>query len=91
MIDLNDIYWVADFTGEGLAERVGVITFGVGSWFVAAVTQSPPATLMQSVIQILPPLLGIYVAHLSMKRADALRMEKERSKREAKDADQNRP
>lgn len=66
---------IADFLAEDPLERLGVLTFGISSWIVA-VTTAPPAGILQSLIQIVPPLLGIWVAHRSMERAHELRMEK---------------
>lgn len=66
---------IADFFAEDPVERLGVLSFGVSSWLVAVV-QQPPTSLVQSIIQIIPPLLGIWVAHRSMERAHELRMEK---------------
>lgn len=66
---------IADFFAEDPVERLGVLAFGVSSWLVG-VAQAPPASFLQSVIQIIPPMLGIWVAHRSMERAHELRMEK---------------
>lgn len=74
---------IADFLAEDPIERLGVLSFGLSSWLVAVV-QSPPSGMVQSVIQIIPPMLGIYVAHRSMERAHELRMEKLRQARAAK-------
>lgn len=71
---------VADFLAEDPIERLGVLSFGLSSWIVAVVNQ-PPVSLIQSLIQIIPPMLGIYVAHRSMERAHELRMEKLRQQR----------
>lgn len=71
---------IADFFAEDPVERLGVLSFGVSSWLVAVV-QQPPTSLIQSVIQIIPPMLGIWVAHRSMERAHELRMEKLRQGR----------
>lgn len=72
---------IADFLAEDPIERLGVLSFGLSSWLVAVV-QAPPNGLLQSLIQIVPPILGIYVAHRSMERAHELRMEKLRQQRE---------
>lgn len=74
---------IADFLAEDPIERLGVLSFGLSSWLVAVV-QAPPSGLLQSLIQIIPPILGIYVAHRSMERAHELRMEKLRQARAAK-------
>lgn len=74
---------IADFLAEDPIERLGVLSFGLSSWLVAVVNQ-PPGSLVQSLIQIIPPILGIYVAHRSMERAHELRMEKLRQQRAAK-------
>lgn len=66
---------IADFLAEDPIERLGVLSFGLSTWLVSVVTQ-PPAGLIQTVIQTIPPLLGIWVAHRSMERAHELRMEK---------------
>lgn len=71
---------IADFLAEDPIERLGVLSFGLSSWIVAVV-QAPPNGLLQSLIQIVPPILGIYVAHRSMERAHELRMEKLRQQR----------
>jgi hypothetical protein len=71
---------IADYMAEDPFERIGVLTFGISSWLVAVVTE-PPMSVIQSLIQIIPPILGIYVAHRSMERAHALRMEKLRQDR----------
>ena len=71
---------IADFLAEDPIERLGVLSFGLSSWLVAVVNQ-PPNGLLQSLIQIVPPILGIYVAHRSMERAHELRMEKLRQQR----------
>lgn len=81
---------IADYMAEDPYERLGVLTFGISSWFVAVVTD-PPMGLIQSLIQIIPPLVGIYVAHRSMERAHALRMEKLRQDREKDAADRTTP
>lgn len=74
---------IADFLAEDPIERLGVLSFGLSSWLVAVV-QAPPNGLLQSLIQIIPPILGIYVAHRSMERAHELRMEKLRQASAAK-------
>lgn len=74
---------IADFLTEDPIERLGVLSFGLSSWLVAVI-QAPPNGLLQSLIQIVPPILGIYVAHRSMERAHELRMEKLRQQRAAK-------
>lgn len=74
---------IADFLAEDPIERLGVLSFGLSSWLVAVV-QAPPNGLLQSLIQIVPPILGIYVAHRSMERAHELRMEKLRQQRSPK-------
>lgn len=74
---------IADFLAEDPIERLGVLSFGLSSWLVAVV-QSPPNGLVQSLVQIVPPILGIWVAHRSMERAHELRMEKLRQARTAK-------
>lgn len=74
---------IADFLAEDPIERLGVLSFGLSSWLVAVV-QSPPMSFVQSVIQIIPPMLGIWVAHRSMERAHELRMEKLRQARTVK-------
>lgn len=74
---------IADFLAEDPIERLGVLSFGLSSWIVAVVN-TPPMSLVQSLIQIVPPILGIYVAHRSMERAHELRMEKLRQQRAAK-------
>lgn len=71
---------IADFLAEDPIERLGVLSFGLSSWIVAVVN-APPMGLVQSLIQIIPPILGIYVAHRSMERAHELRMEKLRQQR----------
>ena len=71
---------IADFLAEDPIERLGVLSFGLSSWIVAVVNQ-PPMGFIQSVIQIIPPMLGIWVAHRSMERAHELRMEKLRQTR----------
>jgi uncharacterized membrane protein len=81
---------IADYMAEDPYERLGVLTFGISSWMVAVVTD-PPMGLLQSVIQIIPPLVGIYVAHRSMERAHALRMEKLWQEREKPVADEVKP
>ena len=74
---------IADFFAEDPIERLGVLSFGLSSWLVAVATD-PPTSLIQSVVQIIPPMLGIWVAHRSMERAHELRMEKLRQSRVAK-------
>ena len=74
---------IADFLAEDPIERLGVLSFGLSSWIVAVVNQ-PPMGFIQSVIQIIPPMLGIWVAYRSMERAHELRMEKLRQTRTAK-------
>ena len=74
---------IADFLAEDPIERLGVLSFGLSSWVVAVVNQ-PPTGLVQAVIQIIPPMLGIWVAHRSMERAHELRMEKLRQAKPAK-------
>jgi len=74
---------IADFLAEDPIERLGVLSLGLSSWLVALVN-APPLGLIQSLIQIVPPILGIYVAHRSMERAHELRMEKLRQQRSAK-------
>lgn len=74
---------IADFLAEDPIERLGVLSFGLSSWIVAVVN-TPPMSLVQSLIQIVPPTLGIYVAHRSMERAHELRMEKLRQQRSAR-------
>ena len=81
---LADLEPIADFMAEDPIERLGVLSFGLSSWLVAVVNQ-PPMGLVQALIQIVPPILGIYVAHRSMERAHELRMEKLRQQR-AKEA-----
>ena len=71
---------LADFLAEDPIERLGVLSFGLSSWLVAVV-QTPPNGLLQSLIQIVPPMLGIWVAHRSMERAHELRIEKLRQTR----------
>jgi hypothetical protein len=71
---------IADFLAEDPIERLGVLSFGISSW-VVAVINDPPSTLVHSLIQIVPPMLGIWVAHRSMERAHELRMEKIRQAR----------
>ena len=66
---------VADFLAEDPIERLGVLSFGLSTWIVSVVNQ-PPMSLLQTVIQVIPPMLGIWVAHRSMERAHELRMEK---------------
>jgi hypothetical protein len=83
--------FIADFFAEDSVERVGVMAFTVSSWLVSVVNR-PPDTLAHSLIQIVPPLLGIWVAHRSMERAHELRMERLKADiksdtEEAKDAD----
>lgn len=80
---LNDLDIIADFMAEDPIERLGVLSFGLSSWLVAVVNQ-PPVGLIQSLIQVVPPILGIYVAHRSMERAHELRMEKLRQQRATK-------
>lgn len=74
---------IADFLAEDPIERLGVLSFGLSSWLVAVVNP-PPMGFVQSIIQIIPPMLGIWVAHRSMERAHELRMEKLRQARSAK-------
>ena len=74
-MNVFDLEIVADFMAEDPVERLGVLSFGLSSWLVAVVNQ-PPMGFIQSVIQIIPPILGIWVAHRSMERAHELRMEK---------------
>ena len=57
-----DIDLVADFFAEDPIDRLGVLAFGVSSWLVA-VAQTPPQGIIQSLIQIIPPILGIWVAN----------------------------
>lgn len=78
----SDLDPIADFFAEDPVERLGVTAFGVSSWLVA-VSQTPPQGLIQSLIQIIPPILGIWVAHRSMERAHELRMEKLRQTKQA--------
>jgi hypothetical protein len=66
---------IADFFAEDPIERLGVLGFSLSGWLVA-VTNGAPTSFAQSVIQIVPPILGIWVAHRSMERAHELRMEK---------------
>ena len=66
---------IADFLAEDPIERLGVLSFGLSSWIVAVVND-PPSGIVHSLIQIVPPMLGIWVAHRSMERAHELRMEK---------------
>ena len=66
---------IADFLAEDPIERLGVLGFSVSSWVVAAV-QAQPQSMVSSLIQVVPPILGIWVAHRSMERAHELRMEK---------------
>jgi hypothetical protein len=72
-----DLDPIADFFAEEPIERIGVLSFGISSWLVA-VANDAPTSMIQTIIQIMPPLLGIYVAHRSMERAHELRMEKAR-------------
>jgi hypothetical protein len=81
---------IADFMAEDPYERLGLLTFSFTSWMLAVVND-PPMGLVQSVIQIIPPLVGIYVAHRSMERAHALRMEKLRQERARPEADEVKP
>lgn len=74
---------IADFFAEDPIERSGVILFSVSSWIVAA-TNAPSGSILASIIQVLPPMLGIWVAHRSMERAHELRMEKLRQSRMAR-------
>jgi hypothetical protein len=71
---------IADFFAEDPIERLGVLGFSISGWLVA-VANDPPMSFVQSVIQIVPPILGIWVAHRSMERAHQLRMEKLRQSR----------
>jgi len=71
---------IADFLAEDPIERLGVLSFGLSSWIVAVVNQ-PPMGFVQSLVQIVPPILGIWVAHRSMERAHEMRMEKLRQSR----------
>lgn len=80
---LIDFDLVADFLAEDPVDRMGVLAFGVTSW-VVAVVQTPPQGIIQSLIQIIPPILGIWVANRSMQRAHELRMEKLRQKKAEK-------
>lgn len=82
-MNLVDFDPIADFFAEDPVERLGVLSFGVSSWLVAVVND-PPTSFIQSVIQIIPPMLGIWVAHRSMERAHELRMEKLRQMRISK-------
>lgn len=66
---------IADFLAEDPIERLGVLSFGLSTWLVSVVNQ-PPVSLVQTIIQVIPPMLGIWVAHRSMERAHELRMEK---------------
>lgn len=77
-----DFEFVADFFAEDPIERLGVLGFSISGWVVAVVNQPPPS-LVHGLIQIIPPLLGIWVAHRSMERSHELRMEKLRSARRA--------
>ena len=74
---------IADFLAEDPIERLGVLGFSISGWLVA-VANDPPASLVHSIIQIVPQMLGIYVAHRSMERAHELRMEKLRQSRMAR-------
>ncbi len=74
---------IADFLAEDPIERLGVLGFSVSSWVVAAV-QAQPQSMASSLIQVVPPILGIWVAHRSMERAHELRMEKLRQSRMAR-------
>lgn len=71
----RDVEIIADFLAEDPVERAGVLGFGISTWLVSVV-QEPPNSILHSVIQIIPPLLGIWVAHRSMERSHELRMEK---------------
>ena len=71
---------IADFFAEDPIERLGVLGFSLSGWLVA-VTNGAPSSFAQSIIQIIPPILGIWVAHRSMERAHELRMEKLRQSR----------
>jgi hypothetical protein len=66
---------IADFLAEDPIERLGVLSFGLSSWIVSVIND-PPTSMLHSIIQIIPPMLGIWVAHRSMERAHELRMEK---------------
>lgn len=80
-MNLIDFDPIADFLAEDPIERLGVMSFGISSWLVAVV-QAPPQGLLQSLIQVVPPILGLWVAHRLMERAHELRMEKMRQSKE---------
>jgi hypothetical protein len=86
-MNFDDFNPIADFLAEDPWERLGVLTFGISSWLVAATTQ-PSGGIVVSIIQVIPPLVGIWVANRSMERAHELRMEKERQKRTQSESDE---
>lgn len=75
--------FASDFMAEDWIEKVGVMGVGLASTIIAIVDKPPP-TILHSLIQIIPAVLGVWVAHRSMENAHAVRMERERADREVR-------